>query len=129
MRPLFVNRSPHPVRSRFSAFQFSASKSAVNNAHVAQNWSGKTLTSICMKPLPKKYSSKFDKQNSINLAIQGAEQGHDDEASSPHESEPWRHDVGAPSVYQDWQLDILPTWTSLESGIRADGRLDKWAVL
>lgn len=129
MRPLFVNRSPHPVRSRFSAFQFSASKPAVNNAHAAQNLSGKTLTSICMKPLPKKYSSKFDNQNSINLASQGAERGHDDEASSPHESEPWRHDVEAPSVYQDWQLDMLPTWTSLESGIRADGRLDKWAVL
>lgn len=82
-----------------------------------------------MKPLPKNYSSKFGNQNSINLASQGAEQGQDDEASSPHESEPWGHDVGAPGVNQEWQLDMLPTWTSLESGIRADGRLDKWAVL
>lgn len=129
MRPLFVNRSPHPVRSRFSAFELSASKPAVNDAHAAQNLSGKTLTSIRMIPLSKKYSSRFDNQNSINLASQGAEQGHNDGASSPHESEPWRHDAGVPSVYQEWQLDMLPTWTSLESGIRADGRLDKWAVL
>lgn len=136
MRPLFVNKAPYPVRSRFSAFQFSMSKpgtkvvsrAAVNGPDANEDWSGKTLTSIRLKPLPRTHSLRFGNENNITLASQGAEQGHDDEASSRHENGPWGYKVGAPSAHQDWQLDVIPTWTSLESGIRADGRLDKWEV-
>lgn len=135
MRPLFVNRVPYPVRSRFSAFRFSASKpgtkgvsrAVVDEGHGAQNWSGKTLTSIGLKPLPRSHSVKVGNEINITLASQGADQALDDETRS-HESEPWGQNVGSPSIYQEWQLDVIPTWTSLESGIRADGRLAKWAI-
>lgn len=136
MRPLFVNKVPYPVRSRFSAFPFSMSKpgtkgvsrAAVDKPDANQDWSGNTLTSIRLKSLPRTHSLRFGNENNITLASQGAEQGHDDETSSRHENEPWKHNVGAPSTHQHWQLDVIPTWTSLESGIRADGRLDKWEV-
>lgn len=136
MRPLFVNRTPFPVRTHFSAFRFPTSKAgtkgvsraAVKNPYPDLDLSGSTLTSIGLKPLARNYSLKFDNEN-ITLASQGAFQDHDEE-SSPHGNEPpWGHNVGSRSGYQDWQLDVIPEWTSLESGIRADGRLAKWAVL
>lgn len=137
MRPLFVNRAPHPVRSRFSAFQFSASKpgtkgvsrAAVNKAQKAQSWSGKTIISIGLKSLPRIHSLKPGNENNISLASQGVSHGHDDEGSLPEESEPWEQNVEAPGGYQEWQLDVMPRMASLESGIRADGSLVKWGVL
>lgn len=137
MRPLFFHRAPFPVRSRFSAFRFPSSKpgtkgvsrAAVDEARAAQNWSGKTLTSIGLKSLPRSHSSKFGTQNSIALASQGADQGHDDEGYLPHESEPWGQNIGGRRGYREWQLDVIPTLASLESGIRADGSLDKWGII
>lgn len=137
MRPLFLNRAPHPVRSRFSAFNFSTSKpgtkgvsrAAVNKAQKAQSWSGKTFTSIGLKSLPRIHSLKFGNENNITLASQGVSHGHDDEGSLPDERELWGQNVGALGGYQEWQLDVIPRMASLESGIRADGSLDKWGVL
>lgn len=136
MRPLFVHRAPFPVRSRFSAFRFPSSKrgskgvsrAAVDDARAAQNWSGKTLTSIGLRSLPRSHSLKLGNQSSIALASQGADQDYDDEGSLPRESDPWGQSVGVPKGYQEWQLDVIPTLASLESGIRADGSLDKWGI-
>ncbi|MCJ1463898.1 hypothetical protein MMC07_002507 [Pseudocyphellaria aurata] len=147
MRPLFLNRSAHPVRSRFSAFRFGSSKSksktgtkgvsraAIEDARAANNWSGNTLTSIGLTSFGRSPSPKVvDDEPNLALASQAADQGHDDdgdvERNASQESDPWEPSAGSVvGPCKDWQLDVIPTWTSLESGIRADERSNKWGIL
>lgn len=154
MRPLFLHRAPHPVRSRFSAFPFSMSKPSVRgsvrladeetpSSSQNQNLSGKTLTTF-ISSLPVRHSRKKPRLN--RSVSQDPVTSNDDEPSSDwqepwgqnvgaalHQSDPlqpWGQNIGASDGRQGWELDIMPSRTptgTVGTDPRTDGRVERWA--
>ena len=123
MRPLFTNRMSHPIRSRFSAFAFSAAKPATRGTErlsdeETPHLSGKTListSSTTTKPhlhpshIDPLKSSPYERSSihrdppldtTTTTASAGAGARGDD-ASSP--VEPWGQNIGATGHRSDSQ--------------------------
>lgn len=133
MRPLFLQRAPHPVRSRFSAFPFSLSKASRggsvrlsgrdDNDHPHHNLSGKTLTtfpSAAWKSGPDRSCQDGDDDEDPAVEPWGLNIG----ARPTTRSQPWGQNIGA-----GWELDIMPASAVLGTGTgpRTDGRVERWA--
>lgn len=147
MRPLFLHRTSHPVRSRFSAFRFSMSKPEVRGSvrladrdhqSSTQNLSGKTLTTL-LPSLPSRYSRKSCQDQS---ASRDPVTSKNDKISSDWQEpwgqnvgatnrsdplQPWGQNIGALDGRQGWELDIMPSGAGTTgTGPRTDGRVDRW---
>ncbi|MCJ1425076.1 hypothetical protein MMC29_002964 [Sticta canariensis] len=147
MRPIFLNRAPHPVRSRFSAFSFSISRPSVRDSMrlaeeetpSTQNLSGKTLTTF-IPSLPGRYGRKSRHDRS---ASRDPITSNDDETSLNWQEpwgqnigaanrsdplQPWGQNIGALDGRQGWELDIMPPSTcTAGTGPQTDGRVERWA--
>lgn len=137
MRPLFLQRAPHPVRSRFSAFPFSLSRASRGSVllgdgrddHPHRNLSGKTLTTFptaTWKSGPDRSREDGDGDDEDPAAEPW---GHNIGARSAR-SQPWGQNIGA-AVHgaRGWELDIMPASAGavLGTGPRTDGRVERWA--